>query len=275
MNSEKKSDDKIQSPDKNNLFINFKNVSISVNDSIVLDSIDLKIPDGAHIAILGPNGSGKSTLIKAITREYYPVYSENSSVFQIWGEEKWDVFSLRSHFGFVSYDLQYNFTRNISGRDVILSGFFSSIGLFFHKITPEMHKKAEEISRFLEITHLMDRSFSDMSSGEARRFLIGRALVHDPKVLILDEPSNSLDLSALHMLRATMRKIARNKVIILVTHTLPDIIPEISRVILLKKGRIFLDGPKEDLLTDIHIQELFEVPARIHQEDGYYYASGY
>jgi iron complex transport system ATP-binding protein len=267
--------EKSHTPDNNPAFVNFKNVSICINGRNVLNSINIQIPDGEHIAILGPNGSGKSTLIKAITREYYPVYSGTDTVSMIWGRENWDVFKLRSYFGFVSHDLQYTFTRNISGRDVILSGFFSSIGLFFHDVLPEMREKAEEISRFLEISHLMERPFSEMSSGEARRFLIGRALVHNPKVLILDEPSNSLDLTALHMLRTTMRKIAKNTVIILVTHNLPDIIPEISRVILMKEGKIFIDGQKKTVLTNENIKAIFEVPVRIHQEEEYYYAAGY
>jgi iron complex transport system ATP-binding protein len=265
----------ISASEKKPYFVDFTNISICINGRIVLDSINLKIPDGEHITILGPNGSGKSTLIKAITREYYPVYSNDNTVSLIWGRDRWDVFQLRSHFGFVSHDLQYNFTRNISGRDVILSGFFSSIGLFFHEVTPEMIAKSDEISKFLEISHLMERSFSEMSSGEARRFLIGRALVNNPRVLILDEPSNSLDLTALHMLRTTMRKIAEKTVIILVTHSLPDIIPEISRVILMKQGKIFMDGKKGDVLTDENMMALFDAPVKIHQEDGFYYATGY
>lgn len=257
------------------LFIDFQNVTVVLGSHVVLDSISIHIPDGEHVAIIGPNGSGKSSFIKTIVREHYPVYTESGSVFRIWGQDTWDVFSLRSHFGYVSQDLQFTFTRTISGRDVLLSGFFSSIGLSFHAITPEMEKKAEEISRFLEISHLMCRSFSDMSSGEARRFLIGRALVHNPQVLILDEPSNSLDLHALHMLRTTMRRVAQKTVIILVTHSLPDIIPEIDRVVLFKDGKIFQDGPKEKVLTDAPISSVFDVPVRIRSADGYYYATGY
>jgi iron complex transport system ATP-binding protein len=257
------------------LFVDFQNITVALNSTVLLHELTVQIPDGEHVAILGPNGSGKSTFIRTLIREHYPVYSESGSVFRIWGQETWDVFTLRSHFGYVSQDLQYTFHRNISGREVILSGFFSSIGLFFHTITPEMENKADEILSFLELSHLADRSFSDMSTGEARRFLIGRALVHNPRVLILDEPSNSLDLHALHMLRSTMRKVAAHTVIILVTHSLPDIIPEINRVILFKNGAIYQDGPKEEVLTDRFIRAVFDVPVRIIHDDGYYYATGY
>jgi iron complex transport system ATP-binding protein len=139
-----------------------------------------------------------------------------------------------------------------------------------------MEEKADRIMTFLEIDHLAQHSFIHMSSGEARRFLIGRALVHDPKALILDEPTNSLDLHALHTFRQTLRRIAQSGTgIILITHHLHDILPEIQRVILMKDGRFWKDGPKEVMLSENTIGRLFEAPVRIHEENGWYYASGY
>ena len=257
-------------------FLEFGNVTVYNGEKRVLDTISVTIHEGEHVAILGPNGAGKSSFIKTIMREFYPRLDCGEVTFRICGKEVWDIFSLRSTFGIVSNDLQYTFTRGITGREVVLSGFFSSIGLFNREITPEMNRKADEIIAFLEIDHIGDRSMNEMSSGESRKFLIGRAMVHDPKVLILDEPTNSLDLHALHTFRQTIRKIARSGTgIILVTHNLPDIIPEIGRVILMKNGKFVGDGRKEDLLTDQHIGRLFEVPVHVKEEDGYYYATGY
>jgi len=257
-------------------FLEFGNVTVYNGQNRVLDALTVTISQGEHIAILGPNGAGKSSFIKTITRELYPRMDRGEVKFRICGNAVWDVFTLRSAFGVVSNDLQYTCTRAITGREVILSGFFSSIGLFNHEITPAMDTKAAEIAEFLGVAHLADRPMNRMSSGESRRFLIGRAMVHDPKVLILDEPTNSLDLAALHTFRQTARKIARAKTaIILVTHNLPDIIPEIDRVILMKGGRFIADGRKEDMLTDDHIGRLFGVPVHVKEEDGYYYATGY
>ena len=257
-------------------FLEFENVSIFNGEKRVLDSLSVTLRQGENVAILGPNGAGKSSFIRTITREFYPVLDSGPVTFRVCGKESWDVFTLRSAFGIVSNDLQYAFTRQITGRDVILSGFFSSIGLFNREITLEMQRKADDISRFLDVENLCDRPMTEMSSGESRRFLIGRAMVHDPKFLILDEPANSLDLHALHIFRQTIRKIARNGTgIILVTHNLHDIIPEISRVILMKDGKFVEDGRKEVLLTDRHIGSLFDVPVHVKEEDGYYYATGY
>ncbi len=255
--------------------IEYRDVTVMKNQKKLLDSLTVTIQEGEHVAILGPNGAGKSTFIQTIMREHYPLQKEGVR-FRVCGSDVWDVSRLRSHFGIVSNDLQYAFTRDITGRDVILSGFFFSIGLYWHEATPEMEQKTNEIIRFLEIGHLADRLVTTLSSGEARRFLIGRALVHDPKTLILDEPTTSLDLYALHIFRATLRKIARAGTgIIMVTHRLSDIIPETTRVILMKDGRFCGDGPKTEILTGERIGGHFGVPVQVREEDGWYYAVGY
>jgi iron complex transport system ATP-binding protein len=258
-------------------FLDFKDVTIIKDGITILDSLSITITKDANVVILGPNGSGKSTFIKLIMREYYPAITETPSVFRIWGRETWNAFELRSHFGIVSSELQHLFTnRKISGKELLLSGFFSSIGIFFHQVTQEMEKRALEVASFLEITHLLDRPLSHMSSGEGRRLLIGRALIHRPQVLILDEPTTSLDLHAQHILRHFMRKIAQSGLqIILVTHQIHDIIPEINQVLMLKNGRFFQHGNKEEILTDENVGNLFSVPVHIRQDGEYYYATGY
>ena len=256
--------------------LEFDNVTVFRGDKKVLDSLSVTISEGENIAILGPNGAGKSSFIKTITREFYPAQCAHGFTFRMRGREVWDVFEMRSHLGVVSNDLQYTFMRELSGREVILSGFFSSIGLFNHSVTAKMENKADRIVSFLEIGHLQEKPMTEMSSGEARRFLIGRALVHSPKTLILDELTNSLDLHALHTFRQTLRKIARAGTgIILVTHNLHDIIPEISRVILMEDGKFILDGTKAAIVTDENIGGLFDVALHIKKEGGYYYATGY
>jgi iron complex transport system ATP-binding protein len=142
---------------------------------------------------------------------------------------------------------------------MVLSGFFNSLGLWpHHKVTPGQKRRAQEILRFLEIEHLAARPLSAMSSGEQRRALIGRALVHDPEVLILDEPTNSLDPGAVHEFHVILRKLIRSgKSLVLVTHQVADILPEINRVIMMKKGRIIADGPKGKILTSVALTGLF------------------
>ena len=256
--------------------LEFENVTVMRGNNKVLDAVSVTIEEGENVAILGPNGAGKSSFIKTIARELYPVLADEPVTFRCRGRDVWSVFAMRSHLGIVSNDLQYNFFWDTTGREVILSGFFSSIGLYNRVIKNEMEKRTRKISEFLEIDHLLDRQMNEFSSGEARRFLVARALVHEPKTLILDEPTNSLDLHALHAFRQILRKIARAGTgIILVTHNLHDIIPECSRVILMKDGRFCRDGKKATMLTDEMIGGLFSVPLHVREEDGWYYATGY
>ena len=227
---------------------------------IALDDFNLRIEANEHIAILGPNGCGKSTLIKTITRECYPVARPESSM-SILGEESWDVFALRARLGIVSNDLMLSCTGEASGRDVVLSGFFSSISIFSnHTVAATQFELADAALAQLKISHLAERPVSEMSSGEARRVLIARALVHNPGALLFDEPCNSLDLSAQQSLRHTMRALANSgTAIILVTHELADIVPEIKRVVLMSGGRVVADGPKEEILKVERLAALFGV----------------
>ncbi len=253
--------------------IEYQDVTVSRNNRIVLDSITLSISLGEHAAILGPNGSGKSSLIKTITRECYPHQGIPGSYLRILGKEHWNVFKLRTLLGIVSDDLIESHTRDFSCRQIILSGFFSSTGIWpHHKVTPIMKRKTQEVMELLEIPHLAERNINEISTGETRRILIGRALVHDPKALVLDEPNTSLDIHASYGLRKILRKIAgRGTSIIMVTHNLTDIIPEITRVILLKAGHVFEDGTKEKILTSKSLSSLFGTPFEVVERDGYYY----
>jgi iron complex transport system ATP-binding protein len=250
--------------------IEFENVTLLRKDRAALHELSLKICEGEHVAILGPNGSGKSSLIKTITRECYPM--QGSSV-KILGRSRWNIFELRPKLGIVSNDWMLACTRDYSGRETILSGFFSSVGIWpHHLVTPEMESRAGAILALLEISHLAGRFMSEMSSGEARRFLIGRALVHSPSAIIFDEPTNSLDFRATHELREVLRKLAAmGTSIILVTHNLADLIPEIERVVLIKEGRIFRDGPKAEVLTSAALSQLFNMPVELVVRDGYFH----
>jgi iron complex transport system ATP-binding protein len=253
--------------------IQFENVTIQRDDRIVLDRIDLSIAQGEHVAILGPNGSGKSTLIKVISRELYPVLKEEPWSLQILGRDRWHLFELRNHLGIVSNDWMQMCTRDFAGFEMVLSGFFGSIGIWpNHRVTGEMERKAREVMTLLEIEHLAGRNTDEMSSGEARRILIARALVHDPQALVLDEPTSSLDLHATYELREIFRKLARKGIsIIMVTHHLPDIIPEISRVVLIRNGRVFRDGPKDQIIHSGTLSGLFGIPVEVLERNGYYH----
>lgn len=240
---------------------------------LALDRLNLKVQSGEHVAILGANGSGKSTLIKLITRECYPLTSPTTRL-RILGQKNWNIFDLRTHLGVVTNDLMAKCTRDITGRELVLSGFFGSVGIWpNHHVLPEMEAAAEAAMARLEVSHLSDRWLDELSSGEARRLLIARALIHHPDTLLLDEPTTSLDLAAQREMREHMRALAASGVgLLLVTHHLEEIVPEIDRVVLLRLGTIFADGPKRDLLTSERLSSLYGVPLEVTEAGEFYRA---
>ena len=239
-----------------------------------LDDVSLSIDAGEHVCILGPNGCGKSTLIKTITRECYPLARAESSV-RILGRDRWNVFELRAKLGIVTPDLLAACSTDATGRDVVLSGFFSSTRIFrHHSLDSAQAARADELLADFGVAHLADVAVSHMSSGEAKRVLIARALVHDPSSLLLDEPGNALDVAAHATLVDAMSQLARAGIgIVLVTHHVSEIIPEIERIVMLKEGRVVADGAKDELLTSERVSELFGVRARVSRDGDRYWLS--
>ncbi|HKD75417.1 MAG TPA: ATP-binding cassette domain-containing protein, partial [Ktedonobacterales bacterium] len=235
--------------------------------------------DGEHTAILGPNGSGKSSLIRLITRQYYPLARSDGPPVQIYGRERWGVAELRTLLGVVSPDAHQLALGGMThgratGNDVVLSGFFASTALFaHHHVTDAMRQRTSEMLDLVEATYLAGKPIAAMSTGEVRRIFIARALVPDPRALLLDEPTAGLDLLAMHRFLATIRRVAQHgKTIILVTHHVEEIIPEIGRVILLKEGHVFCDGPKAEVLTGPTLSALYDAPIDVRA--GEYYQAG-
>jgi len=249
-------------------FLELRAVNVARGDRVVLHDVNLHIRAGEHVAILGPNGCGKSTLILAMTCQIYPIVRPKMVV-RIFGRERWDLTELRKHFGVVGAELPGERTAVTTGLDAVIAGFFSASTLWPNlHVTAEMRERAIEALDRMEARDLARRLVGEMSAGERRRILIARALVHRPRQLLLDEPSNALDLVAQRELRETLRNLAREGTgLVLVTHHLGDILPEIERVILMRGGRIVGDGPREELLTEARLSELFRTPVRISRDE--------
>ncbi|TCV96162.1 iron complex transport system ATP-binding protein [Luteibacter rhizovicinus] len=242
----------------------------------LLDRLSLRIEAGQHTAILGPNGSGKSTLVKLIERRIYPlVHDDGKPVLRVFGRERWNVVELRSLLGVVSSDLRREFegmTQN--ALDAVLSGFFASLTLGLdHEVTDTMRREALDALHRVDAAHLADRDVATLSTGEARRVLIARALVHRPRALLLDEPCAGLDPGTRRRFLDHLRRLAQEgTTLILVTHHIEEIVPEIGHVVMLRDGALFDQGPKERLLRDECLSALFDWDIAVETDDDFYAA---
>ena len=244
------------------------NATVVKNGVTVLHGVSLTIRAGQHTAILGPNGAGKTTLINLLTYQDAALVSNSGvSPIEIFGGERWNIFELRPLIGIVSHDLHHRFVNGnsegfIRGEDAVLSGLLATYGIVRKEaVTDTMRLRTAQALERIGALHLRGKLLNEMSTGEARRVLIARALVTSPRALVLDEPTAGLDLVARQRFLADVSSIARaGTTIVLVTHHVEDIVPEIEQVVLLKRGRIAAAGDKRSMLTSQNLGALFEAP---------------
>jgi iron complex transport system ATP-binding protein len=247
----------------------------------VLDCVTTCIGQGEHTAIVGPNGSGKSTLVNLLTLQDRPLARadvDHVPPVRVFGSATWNVFDLRTRLGVVSADMHHRFVignsmGRITGLDAVLSGFFASHGVtIYGDVTDEMQALAREALERMDASPLAERHLDEMSSGEARRVLLARALVGRPTALVLDEPTTGLDVVARHRLLERVRRIAREgTTLILVTHHVEEIVPEIETLVLLRRGCIFKAGSTRTILTPSNLAETFGAPVELTELSGRYY----
>jgi iron complex transport system ATP-binding protein len=253
--------------------LSLHNLRVSIDGKSILNLPDLQIAAGEHVAILGGNGSGKSTLVKLISRQAYPSYGSD---IRIMGADSWNVAQLRQLLGIVSGSMQLEFEGEppIEVLDCVVSSFFASRGLWaHHDYNGEMVQASEAALAQVGASHLIGRTMESLSTGEARRVLIARALVHRPKALLLDEPCAGLDPAARHHFLTMLRSVAAaGTSLVLITHHIEEILPEMQRIVMLRGGELFADGAKDQMLTGKNLSALFGLPMVVAEQGGWYRA---
>ena len=252
--------------------------SVVRGDHRVLHDLSLRIVAGQHTAILGPNGCGKSSFVKLISRELYPLAREGESPVKVLGQQRWNINALRTRLGIVTGDLSRDLLDmpELGVEDAVLTGFFASLVVpEAAEVTDDMRERVAEALALVNASALAARKVAELSTGELRRVLIARALVHRPQALLLDEPTTGLDLVAQHAFLQLLRELAHQGItLVLVTHHIEEIVPEIDRVILLREGRVLADGARAAVLTSELLSQAYGGPLRVRQEGGVYSASG-
>lgn len=260
--------------------LELSDASVVKNGVRILDALTLSIRTGEHTAIVGPNGAGKTTLINVLTQQDHALaHDDGTPPVRVFGATLGNLFELRSRLGIVSADLHQIFVNgnsrgNISGEGAVLSGFFATYGIVDERmVTADMRRTVRDALERMEAAHLAHKALDEMSTGEARRVLIARALVTAPVALVLDEPTTGLDMVARQRFLEMVSKVAQGgTTIILVTHHVEEIIPEIEYVVLLKQGGVAFSGPKRDVLTSAHLTSVYGASISLQEADGYYHA---
>ena len=245
-------------------------IAAHLGERRVFENLTLQLNLGEHSVVLGPNGAGKSALVKLISREIYPIVQSGSSL-KLFDSRTVNLWQLRQRIGLVSSDLERLYNPMVTAADVVLSGCFGSVGIGRSQTpTAAMQQRVDELMEQLGLMALQQECFGQLSEGQRRRLLIARALVHRPDVLVLDEPTNALDLKARNQLLSLMRQLSRSgTTLLLVTHQIEAIIPEIQRCLMLKAGQLVADGPSEQVLTSSTLSDLFDTPLQLLEANGY------
>lgn len=249
-----------------------ENVSICRGDTAVYEGLSLKIELGESVAIIGPNGSGKSTLIKLLSRGIYPVQQANSR-FRLLGRERVRVDDYRKRLGYVAEDALDLVPMDTSVLEICISAFTGSSGLRGVPQRPPAHAtdNAMQALAFVGLAGFQQRQLQNLSTGECRRLMLARAMCHKPLAIILDEPSSNLDLQASAWLTDRLGQLASTGTsIVLATHLINEIPPEITRIIAIREGRIVGDDAAVDLLSDDFVSNLYATDVRVYQHDGFF-----
>lgn len=244
----------------------------------ILRGLSLGVTAGEHTAILGPNGSGKSTLLKLLMRHIYPsVVDGRAGSVRLFGETEWNVWDLRTRLGFVSGEIDHHFMMGRSGRlsvmQAALTGFFSSeLEPDEDKVTEWMRTRAAQALKWLGMSGLSERPLQHLSTGERRRAMLARAMVHQPIALVLDEPTAGLDLRAQDQLLRHLEHLATlGTTLILVTHHMSEILPCIERTVLLGEGRVVFDGSTERALEAERLSKCFDCELSVERKPSGYW----
>ena len=249
--------------------LELEDVTVYRGDTKVFDGFSLRVDEGEKVAILGPNGAGKSTLLALISGDLHPVAEQGTT--RLFGEEHWSLYDLRDRIGLVTPEQRSQFADDELASDVVLTGLDGTWGVTRdQKFSAAEKRKAWKAMKAAGVHELMWREYGELSSGERRRFLLARALVHEPEMLIFDEPTTSLDLPGAWNLIAAVRELMRNGTgVMLVTHDVREIPPEIERVVLLKEGKVLADGKSRTVLTPEMLSECYEIGMKVRWSGGF------
>ena len=241
-----------------NCWLDIKNTNAYKQDYKVIKNLSIKIFYNERIIILGPNGSGKSSIVDLINRNIYPLVKKDS-YFKIFNKELIDIWKVRKYISTVNNEIKLRINKDLKVKDVLLSGLYGSFCKIYNPKKEDIDKVKELIDKMV-LNNIADKEFGYLSDGEKQISIIARAIINNPKVLILDEPSVNLDLKSRIFLIEKIKNLSQLGICILcITHDISIITKDYSRLIFLKDRKIIRDGKPSELMNSKNINQLFDI----------------
>ena len=249
----------------------FKNINVCFDQKEILSNINIELNYGENIVILGPNGSGKSTFLKLLNRTIYPIISNNSSL-KLFNKENINIWDVRKKIGFLFKEMEERVNNGVNLYDLIASGFSGTFNSRYTKLISKAgNEKISKLIKEWELENIIYMKFHSLSDGQKRRALLARALVYEPKLLVLDEPFSNLDMKSNLILNKNLNNlIDKSTNILYVTHNLESILTKTNRVILIKEGKVINDGKPDEIINSKIISDLFQMSVKVIKQDNYW-----
>ena len=246
----------------NNCWLDAKNVTAYKNGYKVIKNLSINLFESERIIILGPNGAGKSSIVDLINRNIYPIVKNNSH-FRIFNEELIDIWKVRKYISTVNNEIKFRINKDLKVKDILLSGLYGR----FCKVNNPQNKdliKVDELIEKMYLNDIVNKKFGYLSDGEKQISIIARAIINNPKVLILDEPSINIDLKSRIFLIKKIQNLSQLGISILcITHDISLITKDYNRVIFLKDREIIRNGKPSELMNSDSINQLFDVDIKL------------
>ena len=253
--------------------LEFADVVVRRNARNIVDHVDWTVTDDQRWVVLGSNGAGKTTILQLAATLLHPTSGEVTILDERLGRT--DVFELRPRIGFASSAMARRVPPEETVLDVVLTAAFSVLGRWNEEYETIDERRARRVLGEWKLDHLADRTFGTLSDGEQKRVQIARAVMTDPELLLLDEPTASLDLGAREELLGLLGGYAQaptTPAMVMVTHHVEEIPVGFTHVLLLRDGAVVAAGPVEETLTAQNLSDTFGMPIALSVEDGRYAA---
>jgi iron complex transport system ATP-binding protein len=253
--------------------LEFSDVVVRRNTRDIVSHLDWSVADDERWVVLGPNGAGKTTVLQLSDTLLHPT----SGTVTILGEQlgRTDVFELRPRIGFASSAMARRVPPEETVLDVVLTAAYSVTGRWREQYDDIDERRALRVLAEWRLDHLADRTFGTLSDGEQKRVQIARAVMTDPELLLLDEPTASLDLGAREELLALLSGYAQaptTPAMVMVTHHVEEIPVGFTHVLLLRDGEVVASGPLDEALTADNLSRTFGLEITLTHEAGRYAA---